>query len=437
MAHRLHFLLALPLLSLITCRRTEEQRPIATRDTARAREEAIRDRLIPLGYPPTHIALADFRPQMPIGADTGGRCREDPYWTTRGFRAVSWRRDDASDRWWRIDVAIDSTGAVRRYLEDRYAGRAGRTMILVDLAEGWGTAENSPPGAPAQKTGGDAVSVFHAPSLDDPSTQAARVLERCRASLDPWGVLARLPDSLRPPLAPRPAPRVPAFDRTFLKGEPGEGYLAVRGSSFEGLNWLRLVILPLYTVPRGEVSAWLARGWVVRPLVPAPSWRELTVAGIYGVGDESIALTVLDLRDNGWFRLRYAAPDGVSDGTAWAHVSHLSFGDVDLRLVRWDAHFLRGGETVFRTSGIHYLRQTGSDESGVLDSLPSPDRWGGRSEVRHTLTPLEMHGDWMRVRVQWPGGWCARERTGPTREGWVRWRDSVNGVMLTTGVLTC
>jgi len=357
--------------------------------------------------------------------------------TRRGFRAVTWRRDDAADRWWRIDVAIDSTGAMRRYFEDRYGGPQGRTMIQVDFADGRGSVENSPPGEPAQRAGGDAVSVFHAPTLDDPSTQAARVLERCRASLDPWGMLARLPDTLTPPPAPRPAPRVPGFDRSFLRREPGEGYLAVRGTSFEGLDWLRMVILPLYSSPRGAVSGWLARGWVVRPTAPVPSWRWLSVAGMYGVGDESIAMTVLDVSDDGWFRLRYAAPDRLTDGTAWTHTSHLGLGDVDLRLVRWEEHFLRGNETVFLTSGIHYLRETASDEGRVLDSLASHDRWSGRSGERHTLTPLELRGDWMKVRLQWPGGWCAPERTGPTREGWVRWRDNVNGVMLTTGVLTC
>jgi hypothetical protein len=374
---------------------------------------------------------------MPVGVDTGGRCREDSYWTSRGLRAVTWRTEGADRRFWEIRVAIDSARAVRHYYEDRYGNTAGRTIIRIDFDAGQGGAENSIPHQPAQRTRGDAVVLFHALNLDDPSARAARVLERCRASLDPWGMLARLPDSLVPPPQPRPAPRVPGFDRTFLRREPGEGYLAVRGPSFEGLSWLRAVILPLYTGPGGTVSAWLARGWVVRPLAPGASWREWTVAGLHGVGDESIALTVVDLRDDGWFRLRYAAPDGSSDGAAWAHSSQLTFGDVDLRLVRWEEHFLRGRMTVFRASGIHYLRQEGSDDGGVLDSLTSPDLWRGRAEVRHTLTPLEMRGDWMKVRAQWPGGWCAPEPTGPTKEGWVRWRDRENGVMLTTGDLSC
>ena len=420
-------LVGVALLLLDACRgQSDERRPAA-------RGESVR----PFGPPPAALAPSAFRPFIPPGVDSGGRCREDHYMTTRGFRAVTWRRDEAAGRWWRIDVAIDSTGAVRRYLEDRYAGSAGRTMIRVDFDAGSGSAENSIPGEPAQTTSGDATAFFNAPTLDDLSGRAVRVLEHCRVSLDPWGVLSRLPDSVRPPPAPRPAPRVPGFDRSFRGREAGAGYLAVRGPSFDGLSWLRPVILPLYTLPRGAVSAWLARGWVVRPLTPTPSWRELTVAGIYGVGGESVALTVLDVRDDGWFRLRYAAPDSSSDGTAWAHTSQLGFGDVDLRLVRWDEHFLRGAMTVFRASGIHYLRQAASDQSGVLDSLASPDRWQGRSEERHTLTPLAVQGDWMKVRVQWPGGWCAPEPTGRTREGWVRWRDSVNGVMLTTGVLTC
>lgn len=387
-----------------------------------------------LGPPPEAVAPSAFRPFVPLGVDTGGRCREDPYMTGRGFRAVTWRRDDDAGRWWSIDVAIDSTGAVRRYAEDRYAGSAGRTMIHVDFQAGWAEAENSIPGEPAQTTSGDATAFFHAPNLDNPSAQAARVLGRCRVSLDPWGVLAGLPDSLRPPPQPRRAPRSPGFDRVFPRHEAGAGYL-MGGAE---LKWLRMVILPLYAAPGGEVEGWLARGWVVRPMTPAPTWKKLTAAGWRGVGGESIALTVLDLHDDGWFRLRYAAPDGSTDGTAWAHVSHLNLGDVDLRLVGWEEHFLRVEGTVFRAPGMHYLREGASAESIVLDSLTSFDRWGGRSEESYALTPLEMKGDWMRARVQRPKGFCG-DQPGPqtTMEGWVRWRDSVNGLMLATGSPIC
>ena len=392
----------------------------------------------PPGASPVTIALSDFRPLMPLGAHGGGRCREDAHVTHEGLLGVVWRREDGRDSFWEIRVALDSANAVRRYFEDRYGGSSGRTMIRVEMAAGRGTAGNSIPGGPAETATGDAVTVFHALNLDDPSAQAARVLQDCRASLDPWGLLARLPDSLRPPPVPRPAPRTPTFDRAYGRREWTAGVLGVRQHDFEGFRWLRMVVLPLYAEPGGEPAGWLARGWVVRPLAPAAVWEAFAVAGGGGTGGEDAGLTILHARDDGWFRLRYAAPDSTSDGTAWAHTSQLQMGDVDLEIVRWEEHFLRGEERVLRASGVHYLREAPSDEGIVLDSLKSHDRWRERSEDSHALAPVEVRGDWMRVRVQRPGGWCG-DPPGPRRttEGWVRWRDSVNGLLLATGSPTC
>jgi len=266
----------------------------------------IQDRIPLPGLSPAALALSEFRPRVRADVDTGGRCREDFYWSARGYRAVVWRRDGENRRFWTIQVATDSAGVVRRYYEDRYGSTAGRTIILVDFDAGRGSVENDIPDLPAQTAAADAATVFHAPQLDDPSLQAARILERCRASLDPWGSLARFPDSLTAPPPPRPLPRAASVDRSFRDSTLGVGYLAPGAdgvNSFSGFEWFRHVIVPVYDGPSGPVAAWLARGWMARRGAPLWSWGEWTVGGWIGTSSEGTALPVLALRDDGWLRL--------------------------------------------------------------------------------------------------------------------------------------
>jgi hypothetical protein len=109
-------LLAFMLVSLVGCQGQNRQQPsIGVSDSARVRER------IPPPYTTNQVGLAEFRAQIPAGVDSGGRCREYAYAVQQwGLRGVAWRLDGPDRRFWRIDVAIDSTGAVRRYYEDRY-----------------------------------------------------------------------------------------------------------------------------------------------------------------------------------------------------------------------------------------------------------------------------------------------------------------------------
>src|SRR5687768_1736778 len=97
-------LMALTLVSLVSCQGQNRQQPsIGVADTARVRE-----RIRPL-YTTNQVQLAEFRPQIPAGVDTGGRCREYAYAVQQwGSRGVAWRLDGPDRRFWRIDVAIDS-----------------------------------------------------------------------------------------------------------------------------------------------------------------------------------------------------------------------------------------------------------------------------------------------------------------------------------------
>ena len=140
-------LLSFTLVLLVGCQGHDRQRPsVGVADTAR-----VRVRIGPRD-PAKQVQLAEFRPQVPAVVDTAGRCREYAFAVQEGLRGVSWRLDGPDHRFWRIDVAIDSTGSVRRYFEDRYGYTAGRTIIFVDFHRGQGSAENEIPGRPRQTT---------------------------------------------------------------------------------------------------------------------------------------------------------------------------------------------------------------------------------------------------------------------------------------------
>ena len=72
-------------------------------------------------------------------------------------------------------------------------------------------------------------------------------------------------------------------------------------------------------------------------------------------------------------------------------------------------------------------------EPGPHPLYASPDSIGSvvaeLREREYGLYPLEVKDDWMKVRVQWPGPWCA-ERAVRTAEGWIRWRTPERGPRL-------
>ncbi len=367
--------------------------------------------------PPIPSDLAAFRPYIPTDSLIGGACREDPYWTRRGLRGVTWRSQHEGGGFWEIRVAIDPTGSVRHYYEDRYRGAAGRTMIRLDFDAGTGDAENSIAGQTAQVTSGDAGTLFKSPYLDDPSARAARVLERCRTSLDPWGMLAALPESLAPPPAPRPEPRAADIDREWRDSTRGAGH-ARSIANLEAFEWFRLAILPLYREPGAAAPfAWIARGWIYRVGSPR-RWEPWRVAGWVGtVYDGPVSLPVFEIRPDGWFALRYVAPAPGDDGTAWAHTSHLALGATDLELVTWEEHYLRDTPVYIIDPTPQQLREAPDSGSRVVASL---------EHRTYGVFPLEIRGDWMRVRVQWPGPWCGAKAEG-TAEGWIVWRTPSRG----------
>ncbi|HUF89852.1 MAG TPA: hypothetical protein VMR66_07715 [Gemmatimonadota bacterium] len=120
-----------------------------------------------------------------------------------------------------------------------------------------------------------------------------------------------------------------------------------------------------------------------------------------------------------------------SDGTAWALAYHLSASDPPLALEPWE-RLLATGPLFFRTTNAHALR-----------AGPGPDR-ALRSLIRGSdrdamLDPLEVRGDWMRVRLTRPSTYCVFEPPPNVRveEGWIRWRDGEMGPWVWTFTRGC
>lgn len=194
-------------------------------------------------------------------------------------------------------------------------------------------------------------------------------------------------------------------------------------NSLVGTGWLGKVTLPLYQQPEGQHWGWLAQGWLLRPSGEATNTfstdsRPFTVANIVYKGTVN-SFVVLKIRDDGWFKLRYAQPTSEDDGTAWAHQSHLNLGEIALTVEPWEKWFSQLKKPFyFRDEARHALRKEPTNTSEIVAWLPGKqDAW---------FVPQEVKGDWMRVLVS--NDACdlnSASTTNPKcQAGWVRWQNS-------------
>lgn len=224
-----------------------------------------------------------------------------------------------------------------------------------------------------------------------------------------------LPDSIPDPIDPDPDGIVglhPDPDQNMgighLRPDP-QAYSNDYGSDPVKADWLRGVVLPIYAGPNGELWGWLINGWLMtNGYDPIAIGRDATFSmveaepGLY-------SFPVLTMRDDGWFSFQYT-PAGV----AWTHVSQLDIGPTHLTIEPWSDQLQHTSQIEFRKHGVSQPLREQPDTNQPLISLVSP---------QSVIEPLAVEGDWLRVRVTQPAAACKPLAGANSEEGWMRWRD--------------
>jgi hypothetical protein len=186
-------------------------------------------------------------------------------------------------------------------------------------------------------------------------------------------------------------------------------------------EWHRAVWLPLANGPGEEPWAWLANGWLVEIGRPEAEPIPIDASGMVETGYEIPSFVVLEERNDGWLRFRYAAASDVSDGIAWVHHCQLERGRLPVDYIRWAEWFMRDRWPLyFRTEVRHALRAGPGVENERILWIPVPKQ-------EYSLEPLEFQGDWVRVRIKQPSDHCWDPPEVRVDEGWVRWRGPEGG----------
>jgi hypothetical protein len=175
-------------------------------------------------------------------------------------------------------------------------------------------------------------------------------------------------------------------------------------------DWFRRVELPLSLSPGEEPTAWIVGGWILRRGVPPEA---LSTIAMVETGYEEPSFVVLESRPDGWIQIRYSEAEG-SAAAAWVPACALA-SDNPLRLTftPWSEWLLsdRISPLFFRSLVVGELRSAPSATAATLVSVSGD----------HSLEPLEVRGEWMRVGLKQPSDYCHPEVVPVRREGWVRW----------------
>jgi len=184
-------------------------------------------------------------------------------------------------------------------------------------------------------------------------------------------------------------------------------------------GWLQGVILPIYAQPGGSPWAWLINGWLlIDGADPIAIGQDASFTMVQP--DRAFySFPVLEIRPDGWFRFRYTAA-----GTVWAHSTHLAQGKVPLVVEPWADQVRRATRVQFRKPGLSQGLRREPRGASRLRSLISPNS---------LIQPLDMEGDWLRVRVTQPAQGCTPLPGATSDEGWIRWQDEHQTLLLWFG----
>jgi hypothetical protein len=188
--------------------------------------------------------------------------------------------------------------------------------------------------------------------------------------------------------------------------------LAVSNDSALGAEWLRGVALPIYPTPESDHWGWLINGWLVpNDADPLAIGRDAAFSMVQ-TEQQIYTFPVLEIRPDGWFRFQYTPA-----GTAWAHTSHLGLGAVPLTVETWEVSMQSAARIQFRRPGLSQPMRLAPRGTAPLQALVGPNS---------IIQPLDLDGDWLRVRVTQPAQGCTPLPGSSTAEGWVRWRSETD-----------
>lgn len=150
--------------------------------------------------------------------------------------------------------------------------------------------------------------------------------------------------------------------------------------------------------------------------------RPLPAACLVETSYETSSLILSGWKGEGWIRLSLETPCNADGEGLWSHLSLLGAGGQTLIAERWDTFFFRDdiSPLTFRQDEIPHALRVGPDAGAARVT------WIGQ---HHAIEPLEINGDWMRVRVHQPSNYCIapEDWTGRADEGWIKWRDDQKG----------
>jgi len=277
----------------------------------------------------------------------------------------------------------------------------------------------------------------------------ALLLAAAAVFLSGGGAVRAQETAVEPVCGPRPPP-IPAFPEdppdppappAYAPGrgmgttlELGVGAVALADDPLAAppptVEWLAEVEFPLFVEPGGALAGWVMNGWWVE--VGAGPPRRLESGPMVETGYETASWIALEAGENGWVRLRLLDPGGAGDGTAWVLACHLAASDPPLAFTPWEEWLAGPGPIFFRTAAAHALRAG----PRAADALLS---WIRGNDHDAMLEPLEVRGEWMKVRVTRPSTYCVSDPSPAVRvdEGWIRWRDEEMGPWVWTFTRGC
>ncbi|MGB3138501.1 MAG: hypothetical protein WBB18_16960, partial [Nodosilinea sp.] len=190
-----------------------------------------------------------------------------------------------------------------------------------------------------------------------------------------------------------------------------------------GAEWLQGIALPIYPTPESTHWGWLINGWLVpNEASPLAIGRDAAFSMVQ-TEDQIYTFPVLEIRPDGWFRFQYTPA-----GAAWAHTSHLGLGSVPLVVETWEASIQDAARVKFRRPGLSRPIRLAPRGTAPLQALVGPNS---------IIQPLNLDGDWLRVRVTQPALGCTPLPGSSTAEGWVRWRSETNTPLIWFSAADC